>query len=73
VKVIINHKQATEIACFVSKEISRNENKEEKINTEAKENNPIEKRVSFFLNSNRMSFFANCIISLIMRIISTLG
>ncbi len=73
VKVIINHKQATEIACFVSKDISKNENKEEKINTEEKEKRPIEKRVSFFLNSNKISFFANCIISMIMRVTSTLG
>jgi hypothetical protein len=63
--VIINHKQAAEIACLVSKEIvPRRLKRVEKIRIEANEKRPMEKSVSLFLNSKRRSFFARRNISL---------
>ena len=58
-KVKINHRDTVEIMYFVFKVISSiNAKSVEKIRTEAKENRPIEKIVSFVRNSRIRSFFA---------------
>jgi hypothetical protein len=66
VNVMINKTEAIDIEYLASRGISMKLKKAENIRTAENENNAIEKRVSFFLNSRRKSFLASNAISFII-------